>query len=109
MVMTPDVVVTRHAVWVGMLLYPATKGERTLAVITGAGLLVARRVRRARTHEALIPTSPQSGQVLLAWRVARQRRRPPGREHGTSDGRGQAASGAVTGSGRARPAAGRCG
>jgi hypothetical protein len=43
MVMTPDVVVTRHAVWVGMLLYPATKGERTLAVIIGAGLLVARR------------------------------------------------------------------
>jgi hypothetical protein len=108
MVMTPDVVVTRHAVWVGMLLYPATKGERALAVIIGAGLLVARRVRLARTHEALIPTSPQSG-VLLAWSVARRRRRPPGREHGTSDGRGQAASGAVTGSGRARPAAGRCG
>ncbi len=31
------------------------------------GLLVARRVWRARTHEALIPMSPQAGQVLLAY------------------------------------------
>jgi 1,4-dihydroxy-2-naphthoate octaprenyltransferase len=31
------------------------------------GLLVARRVWRGRTHEALIPMSPQAGQVLLAY------------------------------------------
>jgi 1,4-dihydroxy-2-naphthoate octaprenyltransferase len=31
------------------------------------GLLVARRVWQARTHEALIPMSPQAGQVLLAY------------------------------------------
>lgn len=87
--------------------YDRSKGERTLAVIIGAGwtrieyaallafaylvpvwlwlrggfgpsallpllslpygLLVARRVWRGRTHEALIPMSPQAGQVLLAF------------------------------------------
>jgi 1,4-dihydroxy-2-naphthoate octaprenyltransferase len=87
--------------------YDRSKGERTLAVIIGAGwtrveyavllglaylvplwlwlhagfgplallpwlslpygLLVARRVWRARTREALIPMSPQAGQVLLAY------------------------------------------
>jgi 1,4-dihydroxy-2-naphthoate octaprenyltransferase len=89
------------------LEYDRSKGERTLAVIIGAGwtrieyaallafaylmplwfwfgagfgpsallpwlslpygVLVARRVWRARTHEALMPMSPQAGQVLLAY------------------------------------------
>lgn len=87
--------------------YDRSKGERTLAVIIGAGwtrieyaallafaylvplwfwlrggfgpsallpllslpygVLVAHRVWRARTHEALIPMSPQAGQALLAY------------------------------------------
>jgi 1,4-dihydroxy-2-naphthoate octaprenyltransferase len=87
--------------------YDRSKGERTLAVIIGAGwtrieyaallalaylvpfwfwlragfapvvllpllslpygLLVARRVWRARTPEELMPTSAQAGQVLLAY------------------------------------------